>query len=134
MRNALSGLLLSTLTLLAPVAFAETTVKHAISIHGEPKYGPEFEHFDYVNPNAPKGGVLRMHSIGTFDSLNPFIVKGVPAAGLGLLFDTLTYQTGDESSTEYGLIAESIEVPDDFSWVAYTLRKEARFTMAHRSL
>lgn len=108
-------------------AHAETTVSHAISVHGQPKYGPEFDHFDYVNPDAPKGGTLRMHSIGTFDSLNPFIVKGVPAIGLGLLFDTLTYQTGDESSTEYGLIAESIEVPDDFSWVAYTLREEARF-------
>ena len=108
-------------------ARAGVEISHAISIHGTPKYTAGFEHFDYVNPNAPKGGTLRMHTIGTYDSMNPFIVKGVPAAGMGLLFDTLTYQSADEASSEYGLIAETIEVPHDYKWVAYTLREEARF-------
>lgn len=106
---------------------AGVTISHATAIHGQPKYGPNFNHFDYVNPNAPKGGTLRKHTIGTYDSLNPFIVKGLPAAGMGLLFDTLTYQSADEASSEYGLIAETIEVPHDYKWVAYTLREEARF-------
>ena len=128
MQRGFFWLLLAAITLVAtPSTQADSTVTHAISIHGKPKYGPDFDHFDYVNPDAPKGGTLRMHSIGTFDSLNPFIIKGIPAIGLGLLFDTLTYQSADESSTEYGLIAETIEVPDDYTWVAYTLREQARF-------
>ena len=113
--------------MVVPVGAAGTNISHAISLHGTPKYPADFKHFDYVNPDAPKGGTLRMHTIGTFDSFNPFIIKGVPVVGAELLFDTLTYQTGDEASTEYGLIAETIEVPDDYSWVAYTLRAEARF-------
>jgi microcin C transport system substrate-binding protein len=100
---------------------------HAVALHGDVKYGPDFEHFDYVNPNAPKGGSVRLASTGTFDSLNPFILKGMSASGIGLLFDTLTYQSSDEPFTEYGLIAETIEIPEDKSWVAFTLRKEARW-------
>src|SRR5262249_5712617 len=95
---------------------------HGLSIHGDLKYGPGFKHFDYVNPAAPKGGDVRLAAIGTFDNLNPFILKGVPAAGVGQLFDTLTIASSDEPSSEYGLIAESIETPADRSWVAFTLR------------
>ena len=61
-----------------------------MSLFGDLKYGPDFKHFDYVNPNAPKGGTMRLSAIGTFDTLNPFVVKGVPAAGIGGIFDTLT--------------------------------------------
>jgi len=100
---------------------------HAASIYGDIKYGPGFKHFDYVNPDAPKGGMVRLASIGTFDSLNPFILKGIPAAGMGLVFDTLTVQSDDEPFTEYGLLAETIEIPSDRSWVKYTLRREARW-------
>lgn len=106
---------------------AEPTLSHALSIHGEPKYGPDFTHFGYVNPTAPKGGEMRRHAIGTFDSLHPFILKGVKAAGLTYLYDALGMQPGDEGAVEYGLIAESFEVPADRSWVIFTLRPEARF-------
>ncbi len=103
---------------LAYVEAADTTVTHAIALHGKPKYPPDFQHFDYVNPEAPKGGNVRLAQIGTFDSLNPFVLKGVAAAGITGIFDTLTSNSEDEAFTEYGLIAESIEVPADRSWVA----------------
>ena len=124
------GSWLSSLVLLlsissTPAAAAKET--HALALHGEPKYGPDYKHFDYVNPTAPKGGTVRLAEIGTFDSLNPFILKGVSAAGLGGLFDTLTYHSDDEAFSEYGLLAETIEVGPDGSWVIFTLRPEARF-------
>jgi microcin C transport system substrate-binding protein len=100
---------------------------HGLSIYGDLKYKAGFKHFDYVNPAAPKGGDVRLAAIGTFDNLNPFILKGVAAAGIGQLFETLTVASSDEPSSEYGLIAESIEMPADRSWVAFTLRPEARF-------
>ncbi len=105
----------------------EAIAEHAIAMHQDLKYGPDFEHFDYVNPDAPKGGHVRLSAIGTFDSLNPFILKGGAASNIGTLFDTLTVRSEDEPFSEYGLIAEDIEVPEDRSWVAYTLREEARF-------
>ena len=100
---------------------------HGVAMHGDLKYGPDFEHFDYVNPNAPKGGTVTFASIGTFDTLNPFIIKGTKADGLGFLYETLTVQSEDEPFSEYGLLAESIEMPEDRSWVAFTLRPEARW-------
>jgi microcin C transport system substrate-binding protein len=99
----------------------------AISMYGDLKYGPGFAHFAYADPGAPKGGEVKLAAIGTFDSLNPFILKGVAAAGLGGLFDTLMVGSADEPFSEYGLVAESIEVPADRSWVLFTLRPEARF-------
>jgi microcin C transport system substrate-binding protein len=105
----------------------EVTPAHGVAMHGDLKYGPEFEHFAYVNPDAPKGGTVTFASIGTFDTLNPFIIKGTPADGLGLLFETLTTQSQDEPFSEYGLLAESIEMPEDRTWVAFTLRPEARW-------
>src|SRR5437867_2045340 len=103
------------------------TTAHGLSIHGNLKYPAGFKHFDYVNPDAVKGGDVRLSAIGTFDSLNPYILKGVPAAGIAQLFDTLLQASSDEPSSEYGLIAESVEVPADRSWVAFALRPEARF-------
>ncbi|MBN2323539.1 MAG: ABC transporter substrate-binding protein [Spirochaetes bacterium] len=105
----------------------KTMKTHALSLHGDIKYSRGFSHFDYVDPDAPKGGTVRLAGIGTFDSLNPFILKGVSASGLGLLFDTLTEQSADEPFSEYGLLAEEIELPKDRSWIAYTLRKQARW-------
>ncbi|MDH3472377.1 MAG: extracellular solute-binding protein [Rhodospirillales bacterium] len=100
---------------------------HAIAMHGEPKYGPYFPHFDYVNPGAPKGGTIRLAEQGTFDSFNGFIPKGNAAAGLGRLNESLLVSSADEPFTEYGLLAEAVEWPEDRSWVTFTLRPEARW-------
>ena len=100
---------------------------HGIAMHGSPKYRPDFEHLDYVNPEAPKGGELGRAVTGTFNSLNPFIIKGVPAQGHHLIFESLLKRTRDEPFSLYGLIAESIKVPDDRSAITFKLRPEARF-------
>ena len=100
---------------------------HGIAMHGDLKYPADFKHFEYVNPDAPKGGDITLATVGTFDSLNGFILKGNPAAGVGLLFETLTVSSNDEPFSVYGLLAESIEVPNDHSWVKFTLRKEAQW-------
>lgn len=100
---------------------------YALSLHGAPKYGPDFKHFEYVNPNAPKAGELRNYAIGTYDTLNPYTLKGISAAGLGYMYDTLMTSSADEPYTEYGLLAETAEVPADNSWVVFTLRQEARW-------
>lgn len=100
---------------------------HGLAMHGRPKYGPDFSHFDYVVPDAPKGGTVRLADIGSFDTLNPFIIKGQAAAGIGGTLDTLLARAEDEPFTMYGLLAESVETPPDRSWVAFTLRKEARW-------
>ena len=96
-------------------------------MHGEPKYGPDFSHFDYVNPTAPKGGVLALSRTGTFDSVNPFIIRGVPAAGLGQSYQSLLQRSWDEPFTLYALLAERVEMPADRRWVAFTIRDSARF-------
>jgi microcin C transport system substrate-binding protein len=101
--------------------------RHGASMYGELKYGPDFEHFDYADPDALKGGHLKLATVGSFDSLNPFILKGTPASNLGLIFDTLTVQSNDEPFSEYGLLAETIEIPEDRSWVAFNLREGARW-------
>lgn len=102
-------------------------VRHGISKYGTLKYPPGFAHFDYVNPAAPKGGRIKLAATGTFDKLNPYNLKGVAAAGATLLFDTLMEAAADEPLSLYGLVAESIEVPEDRSWARFVLRKEARF-------
>lgn len=107
------------------VAGGEPRPVHALAMHGEPKYGPDFTHFDYVNPDAPKGGMLRQAEFGTFDSFHGFIPKG--HAGPSSSVETLLTSSADEPFTEYGLIAESLEVPDDRSWAIFTLRPEARW-------
>ena len=98
---------------------------HALAMHGQPKYAPDFKHFDYVNPDAPKGGTLRLGATGGFDSFNPYIIRGDPGPSDSI--ETLLTPSADEAFTEYGLIAESIQVPEDRSWVIFTLRPEARW-------
>jgi microcin C transport system substrate-binding protein len=110
--------------LTAPIA---SRPAHGLSMYGDLRYGSGFTHFDYVNPRAPKGGSVTLSALGTFDSLNPFILKGVPAAGLGQVFETLMVGAADEAFAQYGLLAETVETPPDRSWVAFTLRPEARF-------
>ena len=100
---------------------------HALSLIGKPKFAPDFKHFDWVNPDAPKGGNVRQWAFGSFDSLNAFTVKGDSAQGLGLIYDQLMVSSADEPSTEYGLIAEWVSYPDDFSSATFKLRPEARF-------
>ncbi|RUQ38123.1 MAG: ABC transporter substrate-binding protein [Candidatus Competibacteraceae bacterium] len=100
---------------------------HGIALHGQPKYGSDFPHFDYVNPNAPKGGEARFAAIGSFDTFNPFNIKGQAVIGIGPLFETLLTDSKDEPFSEYGLIAESVDVPEDRSSVTFTLRPQARF-------
>lgn len=113
--------------LAAPAAQAQRPA-HGMAMHGDMKYGPDAKHLDYVNPDAPKGGELRLPAIGTFDNFNPFIIKGSAAAGLGDLYVPLTVQSLDEPFTEYGQLAETIETPEDRSWVKFTLRPEARWS------
>ncbi len=116
---------------LAPVAavrsVAETTRAHAIAMHGEPKYGADYAHFDYVNPEAPKGGSIVLGAFGSYDTFHPFVLKGRPSLGLGRMYETLMSGSADEAFTEYGLLAEAIEWPEDRSWVTFTLRAEARW-------
>jgi microcin C transport system substrate-binding protein len=99
---------------------------HGLAMHGDLKYGPDFAHFDYVNPNAPKGGKTRRGAIGTFDSFNGFIIKGNPA-GVGAIYDTLMANSADEAFSEYGHLAEAVRTPDDRSWVEFRLREGARW-------
>lgn len=134
LRGPLGALLaVAALSLLAPrpatpqAAGAKPSTAHGFSMYGDLKYPAGFPHFQYVNPEAPKGGDVKLAAIGTFDTLNPFVLKGVPAIALGNVFDTLTVQSDDEPFSEYGLIAETIEIPADRSWVAFTLRPQARF-------
>jgi len=108
-------------------ALAQTERHHALSLIGTPNYGPDFTHFDYVNPDAPKGGTVRMSAIGSFDSLNPFILKGVSGAGVGLIYDRLMDTSLDEPSTAYGLLAEWVSYPQDYSSATFKLRAGARW-------
>jgi len=129
--GVLAGLAAAVLLAAAPGARAnDVTVAHGISAFGELKYPADFAHFDYANPDAPKGGVWSGRGTGasnTFDSLNPFVLKGEPAQGLSATFDTLLVASADEPDSYYGLLAEEIEYPDDRAWIAFRLRPEARF-------
>lgn len=111
----------------APAFAQDATPVHGMALHGAPKYAADFKHLDYVNPEAPKGGTFRLSALGTFDSLNGYIVKGAPAAGLGMIHETLMSQTQDEPFSAYGLLAESIEVSEDRSWIIFNLRPQAKW-------
>jgi microcin C transport system substrate-binding protein len=117
----------------AETAYAQTpnepVWRHALSLFGDIKYPADFKRFDYVNPDAPKGGVARMISIGTFDNFNIAVagVKGSIAPAAALIYETLMTRSQDEVATEYGLLAEAASHSDDFSWVTYRLRKEGRW-------
>lgn len=102
---------------------------HGFAIQGDLKYPANFDHFDYVNPNAPKGGDVTLQATqrGTFDSFNPFILRGNPSAAAAALFQTMTIRSGDEPGSSYCVICETMETPEDRSWVEFTLRREAKF-------
>ncbi len=113
------------LALLAPAA--ALAAGHAIAMHGRPALGPEFSHFGYVNPAAPKGGALRLGRLGAFDSLNPFIVRGRPAAGIRATHMSLLERNWNEPFTLYAGLAETVTMAEDRSWVEFRLRQGARF-------
>ena len=100
---------------------------HAIAMHDQPKYSEGFRRFDYTSPDAVKGGELRLYAMGTYDSLNPYIAKGTPAEELGLIYDSLTVPSADEPYTQYGLLAKSMEYPEDRSWIIFHLNPKARW-------
>jgi microcin C transport system substrate-binding protein len=113
----------------AQTATSEPAWRHALSLFGDIKYPADFKRFDYVNPDAPKGGVARMIALGTFDNFNIAVagVKGSIAPAAALIYEELMTRSQDEVVTEYGLLAEAASHPDDFAWVTYRLRKEARW-------
>lgn len=127
-------LLFLTLFLCLPFsAQAEIIKSPSIAMHGTTKYSDNFTHLDYTNPDAPKGGTLKNSAIGSFDSLNPFIMKGSPAAGMAfigqsMIYDSLMEQSHDEPFSMYGLLAETIEYnTEDRSWVAFNLNPNAKW-------
>ncbi len=104
--------------------------QHALSLIGTPGYPPGFAHFNYVNPDAPKGGTLRLSAVSqTFDTLNPILDKGVTADGLGLIYESLTMRAIDEAdiSAEYGEIADAVRYPADYSYVTYRINPKAKW-------
>jgi len=127
-RTLLPGFLAACLSL-TPLAAQEAQWRHGAALLGEPKYPPGFRHFDYVNPDAPKGGLVRLGAQGTFDSFNIVVagVKGSPEQGLGLIYETLTASSFDEPSAAYGLLAEAFSYPEDYSSVTFRLRPEAKW-------
>lgn len=106
---------------------AKAEVLYALSMHGTPKYAPDFTHLDYANPDAPKGGTLRQAAIGSFDSLNPYAIKGKAAQGLAYVHDRLMARVWDEAFTMYPLIAEKVDVPEDRSAITFFLNPKAKF-------
>ena len=116
-----------TLASVADAADSPVSRTHAITLYGDPKYGPDFTHFDYVNPDAPKGGEIRLAAIGTYDNLNPFTLKGIAAAGSLMLYNRLCTKSQDEPFTEYGQLAAQIQLPEDRSWVVFELHPEAHW-------
>lgn len=128
----LHRLLLSIITLLATSVLGSAEPVRAIALHGAPKEPPGFTHFSYVNPNAPKGGRLVLGNYGSFDSLNALIVRGAPALGLrDFTIENLMARGLDEPFTLYGLIAETIDIPEDRSSVTFHLNPKAHFSDGH---
>ena len=113
----------------AQAAGSDPVWRHALSLFGNVKYPADFKRFDYVNPDAPKGGTARQIAVGTFDNFNIVVsgVKGQLAGAVALIYDQLMTPSLDEISTEYGALAETASHPDDFSFVIYRLRPQAKW-------
>jgi microcin C transport system substrate-binding protein len=125
----ITAAVLGALLMVLHPAWAEAPWRHGMSLTGQPKYAADFKHTDYVRPDAPKGGKLRLGALGTFDNFNPFIsgVKGSLASNLMIIYEPLLWASLDEPTTEYGLIAEALSYPDDFSSVRFRIRPNARW-------
>lgn len=120
-------LLLTLLALLATHPALAGSPRHGIAMHGDLALSPDFTAFPYVNPAAPKGGTIRQAVTGSFDSLHPHIVKGVPALGMGYVFETLLTRSWDEPFSLYGLLADRVDVADDRSAVTFHINPKARW-------
>lgn len=120
-------ILTSLLCILTANAALGATFTHALTLYEAPKYPAGFSHFDYVNPNAPKRGAVKLAESGTFDSLNPYILKGVKAPGLAMLYESLMVPSQDEPQSYYGLVAERVKIADDKKTMTFRLRPQARW-------
>ncbi|PXX95306.1 extracellular solute-binding protein [Halomonas sp. LBP4] len=121
-----SGWLISSAALAADAE--EVPTVHGLALYDEPALAPGFEHFPYVEPDAPKGGTMTRAAVGSsFDSTNPFIIRGTPAIGLSQIYDTLLEGNPDEPFSAYGLLAEGIRLDPERHWIEFDLRPEARF-------
>ena len=121
------SLLLISLIFIASTSFASP--QHGVAMHGALKYPDTFTHFDYTKADAPKGGTLKLGVVGdNFDSFNPYIIKGVAASGVNYLYQSLTEHSADEAFSEYGLIAEKVDMPEDRSSVTFHINPKARFS------
>ena len=135
----LMGLIACVFVIFSRICSADVIVAHALALYDEPKYQKGFTHFDYVNPNAPKGGKITLPALGSFDTLNPYVLKGIsPSSFIGLygiselseplMVGTGFYlESGDEPQTAYCLICEWLEFPPDYSWVIFQLNPKAQF-------
>ena len=124
MRTRRHFLILALTLLLTPTAWAG----NSIALYGTPKYAANFQHFDYVNPDAPKGGTLKLASNATFDSMNPFILKGLAAPGLtGFVYQTLMAPSYDEPQSYYALIADSVTLSPDHKTADFTINPAAKW-------
>ncbi len=126
--SLLMGLLIGLALMIGAARAEDTIVAHGISTFGDLKYPADFKHLDYVNPAAPKGGEMSMAALGGFDSMNPYTVKGRAASGASAFYETMLTATADEIGADYCLLCETIEYPQDRSWVIFTLRPEAKFS------
>ena len=114
--------------LMTGITQAETITSHGISTFGDLKYNADFPHLDYVNPEAPKGGEISLWGFGSFDSMHPYTTKGRAGQLSSMFFESLLEGTADEADAVYGLVAESLEYPEDRSYVIFNMRPEARFS------
>ena len=122
-----SLLALLTMVLIASTSPTYAAAKHGVSTFSNLKYPADFTNFDYVNKNAPKGGDFTTAALGTFDSLNPFIVIGTPCSSIGMTFATLLSPAHDEVASHYGYVASSVEIAPDRSFVIFNLNPKANF-------
>jgi microcin C transport system substrate-binding protein len=121
------GVALAAALLALPAAAEEREWHHASSLIGEPKYPEDFAHFDYVNPEAPKGGTVRQGVLGGFDTFNPILPQGEPESNISWIYETLMTPSMDEVLTDYGLLAEAMSFPEDYSSVTFRMDPDARW-------
>ena len=120
--------LVAALTIATQAVAANAEPRHGLSVFGDLKYGPSFEHFDYVNPLAPKGGAIKISGLDTFETIHPFILKGrKELLAEPLLYDTLMARSFDEPDSYYSLIAKTVEIPKDKRWIAFNIDPRAKF-------
>ena len=134
MNKHTARILFSILAIFSATYAYSTNAIHGLAIHGETRYPANFTHFEYVNPDAPKGGEIIINSVssGGFDSLNPYILKGEAASGIEkYLYETLATMSSDEAFSHYGRVAKSMEVANDRSWIIFNLNEKARFHDGH---